>query len=71
MGGKGEGTGDGVPPCPPPHITYSSAVIGQSSTAEVGGPGVVCVAGPDIKNLRVDNKCQQSKVTYFVYLSCN
>ena len=25
--------------------------------------------GPDIKNLRVDNRCQQPKVTYYLYIS--
>ena len=41
-----------------------------STKAEVGGPGVVYVEGPDIKNLRVDNRCQQPKVNSFMYLSC-
>ena len=43
----------------------------SSTTAEIGGPGVVYVEGPDIKNLRVDNRCQQPKVTYYLYLGCN
>ena len=34
----------------------------SSSTAEPGGPGMVYFDGPAIRNLRVDNRCQQPKV---------
>ena len=34
----------------------------SSSIAEAGGPGMVYFDGPIIKNLRVDNRCQQPKV---------
>ena len=33
VGGKGEGTGNGVPPCPPPHIiVYTYCLCPDAST---------------------------------------
>ena len=38
MGGKGEGTGNGVPPCPPPHLTFSGYISSHAWQYFVGLP---------------------------------
>lgn len=44
------------------YLKYLTGGSTSSSMAETGGPGVVYFEGPNMKNLRVDNRCQQPKV---------